>query len=532
VSFSFNFKWGILVLVLLILFGYNSYISLWDQDEAAYAGFAMQMLNTGDWIEPQFFWSEIHRKTPLYFWWVGLNFKLFCVNHFALRLSSVLSVLITLSVLYFLAKKKFGESIGFLACAILAGSFLIVPMAKIAVTDATLLACSTLAVYFLDRVLTAAKLKDVVLFWVFVALGLLTKGPPILLFLLVFIALLLLFDNRRKNLISLHPWFFGPLAFAPLIYWGYISYQKDGGVFVQWLIDWYILKRVGGSVLGQSGIPGTHLLTILLCFLPFWWWLPSLYTLLKKQQKERDSSILFVVAWFVAGWFLYEWTPSKLPTYVLTAHVPFALLLAIGMSSSDTKTPAIVWRALVSLLLSIVGLAIIALPIYFKLPLFSTALIVTSGIALLVLLLFIFKQQNKQQLIAKQLVFALALQLSVWCVVIPQIDHLRNATRQTAALLASKLNKEAPIYIGQSYGRPPSLPFYLMQHFRHVSEETSVENLLNQYLQQTEIGIILSKEQFEALAEKTTIENVKQLSSLMTDRKEKADYYVVWKGIK
>jgi hypothetical protein len=202
------------------------------------------------------------------------------------------------------------------------------------------------------------------------------------------------------------------------------------------------------------------------------------------------------------------------------------------MSSSDTKTPAIVWRALVSLLLSIVGLAIIALPIYFKLPLFSTALIVTSGIALLVLLLFIFKQQNKQQLIAKQLVFALALQLSVWCVVIPQIDHLRNATRQTAALLASKLNKEAPIYIGQSYGRPPSLPFYLMQHFRHVSEETSVENLLNQYLQQTEIGIILSKEQFEALAEKTTIENVKQLSSLMTDRKEKADYYVVWKGIK
>jgi 4-amino-4-deoxy-L-arabinose transferase-like glycosyltransferase len=188
VSFSFNFKWGILVLVLLILFGYNSYISLWDQDEAAYAGFAMQMLNTGDWIEPQFFWSEIHRKTPLYFWWVGLNFKLFCVNHFALRLSSVLSVLITLSVLYFLAKKKFGESIGFLACAILAGSFLIVPMAKIAVTDATLLACSTLAVYFLDRVLTAAKLKDVVLFWVFVALGLLTKGPPILLFLLVFIA--------------------------------------------------------------------------------------------------------------------------------------------------------------------------------------------------------------------------------------------------------------------------------------------------------------------------------------------------------
>lgn len=530
-SFSFKFRWIVLVLVLLILFGYNSFISLWDQDEAAYAGFAMQMLKTGDWIEPQFFWSEIHRKTPLHFWWVGLNFKLFGVNHFALRLSSVLSVLITLSTLYFLAKEKFNESVAFLAVVILAGSFLIVPMAKIAVTDATLLACSTLAVYFLDRVLSGAKLKDSVFFWVFVALGLLTKGPPIVLFLLVFVALLLLFDNRRKNLLSLHPWFFGPLAFAPLLYWGYIAYQKDGGVFVQWLIDWYILKRVGGSVLGQTGVPGTHLLIILLCFLPFWWWLPSLFTMLKKQRKEREFSILFVVAWFVAGWFLYEWTPSKLPTYVLSAHVPFALLLAIGMSSSDAKMPATFWRAVVSLLLAIVAFAIIALPIYFKLPLFSTALMVSSGIALLVLLVFIFKQQNKQRLIAQQLIFALLLQLSVWCVVIPQIDHLRNATRQTADFLATKLSKETPIYIGQNYGRPPSLPFYLMQYFSIVYEETNVETLLNLYQQQTEIGLILSKEQFEALAEKSTIENVKRIESLMTDRKEKADYFLVWKGI-
>ena len=46
---------------------YNDAISLWDEDEAAYAGFAQQMLDSGDWVNPAYQWSSIHRKPPLHF---------------------------------------------------------------------------------------------------------------------------------------------------------------------------------------------------------------------------------------------------------------------------------------------------------------------------------------------------------------------------------------------------------------------------------------------------------------------------------
>ena len=77
----------------LLLFNHG--VSLWDDDEAAYAGFAQQMRESGDWVNPQFQWAGIHRKPPFHFWTVAISFSLFGVNEFALRLPSVLAVWLT-----------------------------------------------------------------------------------------------------------------------------------------------------------------------------------------------------------------------------------------------------------------------------------------------------------------------------------------------------------------------------------------------------------------------------------------------------
>ena len=85
-----NFEWKtILVFVALtaIVFVNNGKISLWDQDEAAYAGFAKRMIETHNYIVPDFTWSEPHRKPPLHFWLIALSYKIFGVNTFALRFS-------------------------------------------------------------------------------------------------------------------------------------------------------------------------------------------------------------------------------------------------------------------------------------------------------------------------------------------------------------------------------------------------------------------------------------------------------------
>ena len=56
---------GVFLAFNLLLFNHD--ISLWDDDEAAYAGFGQQTLASGDWVNPRSLWADIHRKPPLHF---------------------------------------------------------------------------------------------------------------------------------------------------------------------------------------------------------------------------------------------------------------------------------------------------------------------------------------------------------------------------------------------------------------------------------------------------------------------------------
>jgi len=45
--------WLVFIIILFMLL-VNNGLTLWDQDEAAYAGFGKRMLETGDWLIPNF----------------------------------------------------------------------------------------------------------------------------------------------------------------------------------------------------------------------------------------------------------------------------------------------------------------------------------------------------------------------------------------------------------------------------------------------------------------------------------------------
>ncbi|MEM9985846.1 MAG: hypothetical protein AAF804_12220, partial [Bacteroidota bacterium] len=91
-------SWVLLLgLVVLSLFLANAQMSLWDQDEAAYAGFGMRMLRSGDWLVPDFIWSDVHRKVPFHFWAIATSFGAFGIHAWALRLPAILAVLGTLA---------------------------------------------------------------------------------------------------------------------------------------------------------------------------------------------------------------------------------------------------------------------------------------------------------------------------------------------------------------------------------------------------------------------------------------------------
>ncbi|MGB0564895.1 MAG: ArnT family glycosyltransferase, partial [Spirulinaceae cyanobacterium] len=79
----------------VLLFWRNGAIALWDQDEAAYAGFALRMVRTGDWLLPNFTWSAVHQKPPLHFWAIATAYQALGISEFTTRLPGSLAVLAT-----------------------------------------------------------------------------------------------------------------------------------------------------------------------------------------------------------------------------------------------------------------------------------------------------------------------------------------------------------------------------------------------------------------------------------------------------
>lgn len=360
-----NKTWLVIVLAFLAfnLLVLNHSISLWDEDEAAYAGFGQQMLATGDWVNPDYQWSTIHRKPPFHFWTVTISFSIFGVNEFALRLPGALAIWLTCFLLWRWGRYVFGEERAGWAAAILSSSVLVPLYGKVAFTDATLLLFQTTAALGLLNYLYKPHWYWNVVFWASVALGVLTKGPPILILVGGLWFWLLVFHPQRRNLVGTHPWIFLPISLLPFGAWMYLSWQRDGGAMLAFLYDFYILKRVGGSVLGQSGPPGYHLVVLLISFFV---WIPFLLMAVAQRLKnwrQWQPESIAIAGIMVFGWLFFEAMSSKLPSYALAAQPAWALVIAGAVMQSQPDFPRLFKVGIVFqtvLWLGVVGAAVAA----------------------------------------------------------------------------------------------------------------------------------------------------------------------------
>lgn len=523
------------ILILAILaFINNDYISLWDQDEAAYAGFAKTMLETGNWLVPDFIWSDVHRKPPFHFWSIALSYKVFGINEFAVRFPSAVFILLTYWLVFLSAKELFDRQTARIAVIVL-GTTLFVPfLAKMSLTDASLLFLTTLCALSMIHIIRGGGLKWSMFFSLGFAMALLTKGPPVIIFSVVMALLLLITHPNRMLLFKPQLWLFGALAFVPVLIWGWMSWQKDNGEFMRWMIDWYILKRVNGSVFGQTGPPGTHLLLIVLFFIPYLWLLPTaaktFWTTAKQKRWNSSEMLLFI--WFIAGWLVYEFSPSKLPSYTVAAHVPLAILVAQALQSILEGELQI--RGLVKRIHLILFLAIcVALPISsFALALdYSTSItLLIMSILLIVTSVLIFSRSNDQQLAYRLLILNLAFQIALWAVVLPLAEPFKNSTKKVAEYAIHEMPASTPVFIANSHGHPPSLPFYLKRHFNQVSELDKTAEMLSLALGNEPAVLIVNEDQKTLLESGANNLSFEPFSSFRTDRKNKSSYYVLIVG--
>ena len=314
---------------------------LFDATEARYAEIARKMAETANWITPQIdygvpFWG----KPPLSTWATAVSLRVFGINEFAARFSSLLFCLGMVWLTYRLAVRRLNRDYALTAAAVLATTALFFVASGSVMTDPALAFGTTLAMVAFWLAVKGDGSPDRLwgyLFFVGLAIGLLAKGPVAVVLTLLPIALWVVWKKQWTCLWQRLPWLTGSLlAMAIALPW-YLAAERATPGFLKYFIVGEHWKRFTESGwkgdlygTGHSHPHGTIWLYWLLATFP--WCFVFIGALLRRGRRAvellRSDWLAYLVLWSAAPMLFFTLAGNILWTYVLPGVPAFALLLA------------------------------------------------------------------------------------------------------------------------------------------------------------------------------------------------------------
>jgi len=332
----------------LFFFGL-AYFGLIGADEPRYAQVAREMLVRHDWITPMLGGKPWLEKPPLYYWQAMIAYSLFGVSDWAARLPSAADATLMVFAIYlFLKRFRAGFHLdGALMTASAAG---VIGFARAASTDMPLAATFTLALLAWYGWHESGAKRYLALFYAFLALGALAKGPvaPLL------AAVIILIFAAAKNdygLVWRTLWGPGVLLFCALALPWYIAAHIRNPEFFRVFILQHNFARFGTNLYHHPE--------------PFWYYVPvallglvpwtvvvaaSLTETIRVWWAERqemlgseDALNAFLVIWLAVPILFFSISQSKLPGYIVPALPAGTLLLAeyVRRRVTDGESPDI-----------------------------------------------------------------------------------------------------------------------------------------------------------------------------------------------
>ncbi len=340
--------WAVLVLICCAFF-LPGLVSLppTDRDESSFAQATKQMIETGNYIDIRLQNEPRYQKPIGIYWLQSVAVRWLNPAHlteiWAYRVPSFLGATVAVLATAALGVLLFSAEAGFLAAILLASCFLLNAEARLAKTDATLLACVTLAMLALASVFVRKKgtIGHFFLFWTALAVGILIKGPIILLpvaGVLGWFAVLRRMEKKENGkdgegfrsyvlpFRNLKP-FWGVLWLALLVSpWFIVIALQSHGAFFQHSAGHDLVAKIWQGQNRGFMPPGLYVAAFLANFFPF-----SLFTFFALPdvwKNRRDPAVAFCLGWIVPAWLVFELSSTKLPHYVLPIYPALALLTA------------------------------------------------------------------------------------------------------------------------------------------------------------------------------------------------------------
>ena len=305
-----------------------------DRDEARFAQASRQMLESGDFLDIRF-QDEARHKKPVGIYWLqaasaGLLGGGADAGIWAYRLPSVAGGLAAVLLTFWAGRRLFGREAAFAGAVMLAACLNLVVEARLAKTDAVLLACVVLAQAALARLYLGARDKEPPGFWVAMAfwaaqgLGILVKGPIVVMVSGLTVLTLCILERRTGWLRVLRPLpglLLAALLAAP---WMVAIQLATEGAFFREAIGRDLLGKIAQAQESHGAPPGTYLVTIWVSLWPFsliaglavpWIW-----------RQRKDPAVRFCLAWAIPTWLILELAVTKLPHYILPLMPAITLL--------------------------------------------------------------------------------------------------------------------------------------------------------------------------------------------------------------
>ncbi len=360
---------GIVALSILLFFYKLGTPSLFDVDEAVYAESAREMVETGDWITPQYNYTNRYDKPVLFYWLISSAYWLFGVTEFAARFWSASLGIGLVMLSYYFVRRAGNHQWGILSALIMATSLEVIVLSHAAITDITLtfFITSSLFCFFLGYTdQEGRKRRWYRGMYLTMALAVLTKGPVGIVIPAFIITLFLFFRGQIREVLREMNIFSGAILFLVVaLPWYVTETWINGWEYIDAFFIKHHITRYTGIVSGHSGPLYYFIPVILLAFFPWSVFLP--YGLIKSFQgvkrrgrlTHKESITLFSALWFLIVFIFFSISRTKLPGYILPLSPAVAILVGsiwdehISSASKNDR-----WMRLSLLSFTIIGLLV------------------------------------------------------------------------------------------------------------------------------------------------------------------------------
>jgi 4-amino-4-deoxy-L-arabinose transferase-like glycosyltransferase len=327
----------------------------YHSDENYYVESTRNMIESGDFLTPIHHDEKRFAKPILYYWLMSASYKIFGVSLISARLTSAFFGILAIGLLYLVSSRLFEGRTALYSVLILPATFLYFQISRWATTDIVMNFFVLLAIYFFVRLYQSdfEGENDAYLFYLAMALGFMTKGPPAVI-IPGMVALFFLMVTRRQRswskmrigqglvilLLVILPWFMtmfllhgdefknhivGAEIANRLVHDTPFSFYFVGVLFryhLPWILFFIVAVFYQFGICGHtsspvSGVPERFRQVV-----------GTMKTRVRQLFAKEKESVLFCYIWILVCLILFTLVRTEHSRYMLPASSAVAILVA------------------------------------------------------------------------------------------------------------------------------------------------------------------------------------------------------------